>query len=77
MPVVSSTAASLPEVYGDGALEFDPRDEAAMADAIGRVLEDEALARDLIERGRHNLGRFSWRHTAEQTLAVLEGAVAG
>jgi len=75
VPVVSSNATSLPEVYGDAALEFDPADEAAMADAIRRVLEDEALARDLVERGRRNLARFSWRKTAEQTLAVLEGAV--
>lgn len=75
VPVVSSNATSLPEVYGDAALEFDPTDEAAMADAIRRVLEDQALARDLVERGRRNLARFSWRKTAEQTLAVIEGAV--
>ena len=74
VPVVSSNAASLPEVYGDAALEFDPRDEGAMADAIRRVLEDDALARDLVERGRRNVARFSWRRTAEQTLEVLETA---
>jgi len=74
VPVVSSNAASLPEVYGDAALAFDPTDEAAMADAIRRVLEDEALARDLVERGRRNVARFSWRRTAEKTLDVLKEA---
>jgi glycosyltransferase involved in cell wall biosynthesis len=72
VPVVSSNAASLPEVYGDAALEFDPRDEGATADAIRRVLEDDALGRDLVERGRRNVARFSWRRTAEQTLDVIE-----
>ena len=77
VPVVSSNAASLPEVYGDAPLAFDPTDEAAMADAIRRVLEDDTLARDLVERGRRNLARFSWRRTAEQTLEVLEHACPG
>ena len=76
VPVVSSNAASLPEVYGDAALAFDPTDETAMAGAIERVLDDEALARDLVERGRRNLARFSWRRTAEQTLEVLLSAAA-
>jgi len=76
VPVVSSSAASLPEVYDDAALAFDPANEAAMADAIRRVLEDEALARDLVERGRRNVARFSWGRTAEQTLEVLEKAAA-
>jgi len=71
VPVVSSNASSLPEVYGDAALSFDPTDEPAMADAIARVLSDRALARDLVERGRRNLARFSWRRTAEQTLRVI------
>ncbi len=74
VPVVSSNAASLPEVYGDAALAVDPTDETAMAGALERVLDDEALARDLVERGRRNLTRFSWRRTAEQTLKVIEQA---
>jgi glycosyltransferase involved in cell wall biosynthesis len=75
VPVVSSDAASLPEVYGDAALGIDPTDEAAMAEAIARVLDDDALARDLVERGRRNLTRFSWRKTAEQTLEVLRSVL--
>ncbi len=74
VPVVSSNAASLPEIYGDAALAFDPTDETAMASAIERVLDDETLARDLVERGRRNLARFSWRRTAEHTLDVLLSA---
>ncbi|MBN1918669.1 MAG: glycosyltransferase family 4 protein [Verrucomicrobia bacterium] len=71
VPVVSSNASSLPEVCGDGALSFDPTDERAIADAIARVLTDQALASDLVARGRRNLARFSWRRTAEQTLDVI------
>ena len=43
VPVACSNASSLPEVAGEAALLFDPRDEAAIAQALRRVLGDESL----------------------------------
>ena len=43
VPVACSNASSLPEVAGDAALLFDPHDERAIAEALGRLLEDPAL----------------------------------
>ena len=40
VPVACSNAASLPEVGGDAAEYFDPYDTAAIAGAIGRLLDD-------------------------------------
>lgn len=70
VPVVCSTAASLPEVAGDGALFVDPYSVDELAAALRRVLTDPALAADLVERGHANARRFSWGRAAAETLAV-------
>jgi glycosyltransferase involved in cell wall biosynthesis len=68
VPVACSNASSLPEVAGDAALLFDPRDEAALATALTRLLDDPALAADLRERGLQRSAEFTWRRTASLTL---------
>lgn len=74
--VACSTAASLPEVAGEGALFFDPGSVAEMADVLRRCLQDGALRRDLAARGHGNLARFSWERTARETLAVYRALPA-
>jgi glycosyltransferase involved in cell wall biosynthesis len=75
VPVVCSQGGALPEVCGDAALYFDPLDVAAMADAIHRVLTDTQLREDLIRAGHAREREFSWRGSAEKTLAVYEEAI--
>jgi glycosyltransferase involved in cell wall biosynthesis len=69
VPVACSNASSLPEVAGDAALMFDPRDEAAIAISVQRLLDDDALAASLRARGLERVKQFSWRRTARLTLA--------
>ncbi len=59
-PVVASSASCIPEVLGDAAVYADPRDPAAMAQAMARVLGDSTLAAELVRRGRERLARYSW-----------------
>jgi glycosyltransferase involved in cell wall biosynthesis len=68
VPVACSNASSLPEVAGDAALLFDPRDEAAIANALQRLLSDAQLADELRERGLRRAGEFTWERTARLTL---------
>jgi glycosyltransferase involved in cell wall biosynthesis len=70
--VACSTAGSLPEVGGDGALYFDPTSIAHIADTIRHGLADETLRSQLILKGRANLSRFSWEKTARETLSVYQ-----
>lgn len=58
-PVITSTVASLPEVAGDAALLVDPYDPAAISRAIRALDADDALAADLVARGRTQAARFS------------------
>ncbi|MEN8151663.1 MAG: glycosyltransferase family 1 protein [Planctomycetota bacterium] len=73
-PVIASDAGALPEVAGDAALLAPPEDEAAWADALVRVAEDDDLADRLSERGVGRAGEFTWERTARETLEVYRDA---
>ena len=74
-PVVSSNATCLPEVYGTAVEYFDPLDVAAMAQAIGSVIDTPELRNKLIAAGKVRAKQFSWQHMAEQTLAVYKNVL--
>jgi glycosyltransferase involved in cell wall biosynthesis len=69
-PVVSSNATCLPETHGDAAHYFDPLDTEDIAKKISEVLDDIKLRKELIEKGKKQAAKYSWRRMAEQTLAV-------
>jgi glycosyltransferase involved in cell wall biosynthesis len=71
-PVACSNATSLPEVAGEAALYFDPEDPDAIVAAIDRLLVDGALRERLRAAGPQQAAKFSWRTTAEATLASYE-----
>lgn len=72
--VVSSTAASLPELGGDAVLYADPDDTRAFADAMARIMTDETLRGALQERGRRRAATFQWSATADTMLAMYREA---
>ncbi|HZQ08751.1 MAG TPA: glycosyltransferase family 1 protein [Anaerolineae bacterium] len=74
-PVISSNAASLPEVVGDGGILFDPRDTEALTQALGRVLHDFALREELCAKGIRRASCFTWERAARETLAVYERVI--
>jgi glycosyltransferase involved in cell wall biosynthesis len=76
VPVACSDIRVLREVAGDEALLFDPRSEPAIAVAIGRLLNDRALTDGLRAAGPERAGKFSWRRTAEETLASYRRAAS-
>jgi glycosyltransferase involved in cell wall biosynthesis len=76
-PVVSSNAASLPEVIGDAALLVDPRDPEAWAQAMTRVFEDANLRDDLRRRGALRIKAYSWEQSAREQLRVYQELAQG
>jgi len=76
VPVACSNASSLPEVVGDAALLFDPADEAALAAALGSLLDDAELTAGLRRRGLARAGEFTWERTAGLTLESYSRALA-
>ncbi|MBB3042177.1 D-inositol-3-phosphate glycosyltransferase [Nocardioides sp. LMS-CY] len=77
-PVVAAAVGGLTTVVRDGhsGLLVDGHDPRAWADALRRVVEDDALRLRLEGGALAQARRFSWRHTAEGTLAVYERARA-
>ena len=71
-PVICSNVSSLPEVAGDAALLFDPRDTEALADALLLLYQDPALRRDMARRGGERLRAFSWERCASTVLQAIE-----
>ena len=67
-PVVASNAACLPEVLGDAAALVDPHDVKAFIDAAQAVLTNDRLRKDLINKGRARVARYSWTRCAELTV---------
>ncbi|MEO8968185.1 MAG: glycosyltransferase family 1 protein [Solirubrobacteraceae bacterium] len=74
VPVACSGRGALAEVAGDAALFFDPESESAISAAIVRVIVDPELARRLVAAGRRRAAGFSWRATAQGTLAAYRRA---
>lgn len=75
LPVVSSNATCLPEVLGDAAVYFNPKDINDMTKAMLSVLTEEKLSNDLIKKGKRQVSKYSWKITAKETLDVYNRAV--
>lgn len=75
VPVACSNRSSLPEVAGDAALLFDPVDQAAITEALERLLGDQKLAARLRQAGEERARRFTWEAAAAGTVASYERAL--
>lgn len=67
-PVLCSNATSLPEVAGDAAVFFDPKDDDAIAQTMRRIIEDNDLRRSLSERGIRRAALFDWHKMVVETV---------
>jgi glycosyltransferase involved in cell wall biosynthesis len=76
VPVACSDASSLPEVVGDAALLFDPRNPRSIAAALARVLGDAGLRGELRSRGMARAREFTWQRTARLTLQSYARAMS-
>lgn len=74
-PVVSSTAASLPEVGGDAALYAAPDDTMTLSLHL-RALVDPEVRRQHVARGRARAAAATWDRCVDATLAVYRDVAA-
>jgi glycosyltransferase involved in cell wall biosynthesis len=77
-PVITSTAASLPEVAGtDGTARLiPPEDHKALADALAEVSSTPALQADMSRRGLVRATKFNWQSTARETVGIYQKVLA-
>ena len=75
-PVCAANVSSIPEVVGDAALLFDPRNADDIARQLERLLHDTSLRQQLVARGRQQAQLFSWDDAASGVLQQCYEAVA-
>lgn len=77
VPVVAGPHASIPELGGDAILYYDRTQPATLARKIREALAwPPDKRRAVTDAARARARTFTWRTTAEQTLATLRAALA-
>lgn len=75
LPVVSSNASVMPEVYGEAAHYCNARDPNDVAQKILEVLKTPELREKLIKAGYEQVKKYSWHKMAEETLTVYKSTL--
>ena len=75
-PTITGDRTCFPEIIGDAGLMVDPFDEQAIKLGIVRVLTEQTLRDELIEKGLKRANSYDWLKTARQTLDVYERVYA-
>lgn len=74
-PAVVSNTSCLPEIGGDAAVYFSPKDLKSICDSVERVIIDEKLREKMRGAGYKQLENFSWKKCARETKTVYEKAM--
>ena len=74
-PVVTTNAASIPELAGPAAFQLDPADTKHIAAPILRLCTEQDSNDEMAERGFAQVEKFSWQKTAAETLQAYRDAV--
>lgn len=74
-PVVTGTGGSLKEVAGEAAYLVDSTDVSSMQKGIEKVFNSESLQKDLHNKGLDQAKLFTWKKTAEETVAVYSSVL--
>ena len=75
LPVVSSNATCLPEIYGNAAYYFNPLSVSDMAKSIEKVIFDKKLQEELKKKGAKQVKLYSWEKMADETLRIYHSEV--
>jgi glycosyltransferase involved in cell wall biosynthesis len=75
VPVLCNDIPVLREVCGDAAEYCDAADPAELSAGMKRLLTDEAVRKKLVNTGRQQLKRYSWRDNAERLFDAITRTV--
>lgn len=75
--VASSNTSVMPEILGDAAVYFNPRDPRSMAKTIKQTLNDPVKLAQLRALGKKQASKYSWRKMAQETLALYLAVIKG
>lgn len=71
-PVVSSGHECMREILGEAAYYVNAKDSREMAAGILKILSEQTLRDDLIEKGYRQIEKYSWGKMSKETLDIYE-----
>ena len=69
-PVITSNLTAMPEVAGDAAILVDPFNTEEMVSEMSRLLHNDQLREELVEKGLERASMYSWERTSERYLEL-------
>lgn len=75
LPVISSNTSCMPEILGDAAVYFNPKDTADMARVVSETINNTEVLESMRQKGFQQVQKYSWQRMAEQTHAVYKQAL--
>jgi glycosyltransferase involved in cell wall biosynthesis len=72
VPVISSNHPCMKEILEESAYFFDGKNEESIAGAMKKVLEDEEIRKDLIEKGLQQIKKYSWKKMSQETSEIYQ-----
>lgn len=69
-PVVASDISTFREIYGEGALYFNPKNPKDIAEKINTLVKNQKIRAKLIETGFEQIEKYSWEKMAKETLKI-------
>lgn len=72
IPVISSNITSLPEIYGDAGIGFNPRNEIELIDALHSIYFNENIRKQLIKNCNIQKKKFSIKNTARNYMNIIK-----
>jgi len=74
LPIVAHAAGAIPETLGDAGVLLEEKSPSAVAAALERVVRDQAVRKDLLEKGHRRVDEFSHEKVAGRLkLALAQG----
>lgn len=74
-PVISSNTSSMPEIYGDSAISFNPKYSEELIKKLENLLFDSHFQLQLKNKGLKRSKEFSWEKCAQETQSVYKNLI--
>ena len=71
-PVITSSLTAMPEVVGEAAILVDPNNIESMAKAMSNLINNNALRKELTQKGFERIKLYSWEKTAQQYIELYQ-----
>ena len=76
LPVISSSASCLPEIYGEAALFFNPDSLDDLVSKIEMIISDATLREQLSIQGYLQVRKYSWDKMVKETIKIYENCLS-